>query len=85
MAPKAIDGTSRRGEWGVNLLALAIVLATIVIGYGLAHPRDLPLPFGVDVDVAAAHIDRGVARPAVTPSPVAIRDDRSRAAAPVRR
>lgn len=85
MAPKAIEGTTRRSEWGVNLLALAIVLATIVIGYGLAHPRDLPLPFGVEVDVAAARIDRSAASPAVTRSPVAMRDDRGRAAAPVRR
>lgn len=85
MAPKSIEDASRRGEWGINLLALAIVLATIVIGYGLAHPRDLPLPFGLDADVASARVDRAAATSPATPSPVALRDEGGRTAATVRR
>lgn len=77
--------TPKRNEWRINLLAIAIVLATIVIGYGLAHPRDLPLPFGADAGIVVSRFDRNVAGPRVAPSPVALRDAGGRDAAPDRR
>lgn len=53
MAPNRTDELPGRHGWRINLLAMAIVLATILIGYGLAHPREIALPFGVDAKIVA--------------------------------
>lgn len=53
-------GSPQRYGWRVNLLAMLIVLATLLIGYGLTHPRELALPFDLDSGVVAAKRETGV-------------------------
>ena len=53
MAPNPQDGRFKRHDWGVEAIAVAMVVATILIGYGLANPRDVALPFALEATVAA--------------------------------
>ena len=54
MTPNSTGDPRRYRGWRINLAAAVLVIATLLIGYGLAHPRDLPLPFGVDASPAAS-------------------------------
>ena len=57
--------------WRINVAATALVIATLLVGYGLAHPREIALPFSIDTGTGA-RAERGAtpeSRSASTASP----------------
>lgn len=73
MTPKTTDDPPQRYGRGINLLAIAIVLAIVVVGYGLAHPREIALPFAIDAKAVDVRGERDRLPTPVAPSSAAHR------------
>ena len=54
MSPASPHGPGKPRSFVIDWIALAIVLATVLIGYGLANPREVALPFAIETTTAQA-------------------------------
>ena len=73
MTPSPTREPPRYVGWRINVAATALVIATLLVGYGLAHPREIALPFSIDTGTGTgARAERGAtpeSRSASTASP----------------
>ena len=54
MPPDSPTASRKPRSFVIDWIAVAIVLATVLVGYGLANPREVALPFAIESTTAQA-------------------------------